>query len=410
MTKRPFIPRKLPRGVWLIAATSTVLMSGFGMIVPLIPVYGKQLGATAGELGFLMAGLFAGRLAAQIPAGIAADRLGRRPVLLGALIGYTLTCIGYALASSPLYLIAFRMLQGLSAGFFSVAARSLMSDLTGPRMRGTAQGIYSSSVNLGFVLGPVVGSLSAVHFSISTPFWASAVLSGAALVVLSLISYPKPTYTPVIVSPRPRVVATFMRDSRVRLLAGTNLLFMAGLSVIMTLFPVAGEAEIRGGLTFVGSAFTAAGISGLLFGPLAGRLSDRHGRPPLMMVGVLLAAAEGAVLFTTRSPWMVGMGFFLGGIGAAAFFNSLHAAVGDLTIRKERGTVTGMIGLAGECGGITGSLIAPVVWMHTDLRTPFALQIVFTAVAVFLVAWLWRLKTLRPTHYRAGVRESVLSG
>ena len=65
MTRRPFIPRRMPRTVWLIAATSTVLMSGFGMIVPLIPVYAKQLGATATELGLLMAGLFAGRLLAQ---------------------------------------------------------------------------------------------------------------------------------------------------------------------------------------------------------------------------------------------------------------------------------------------------------------------------------------------------------
>ncbi len=384
-------------------------MCGFGMIVPLIPVYGKRLGATSTELGLLMAGLFAGRLVAQIPAGLASDRLGRRPVLLGALVGYTLTCIGYASAASPQLLIAFRMLQGLSAGFFSVAARSLLSDLSGPRQRGTAQAVYSSSVNLGFVLGPVIGSVSAVYFDISTPFWASAVLSGVALLAFSLVPASVRTTKAPLERLRIRSIIASLGDIRVGLLAGTNLLFMAGLSVIMTLFPVAGEAEMPGGLAFVGSAFTAAGISGLIFGPLAGRLSDRRGRPPILLLGLLLAAAEGTALLLTRNPWLVGTAFFLGGIGAAAYFNSLHAAVGDLTARKERGTITGFIGLAGETGGITGSLLAPIVWMQTDLRVPFALQLVFTTAAVCLALWLWYLRSLRPTG-RSEVRESIFSG
>ncbi len=396
------IPR-LPKGVWLIAATSTVLMSGFGMIVPLIPIYGHRLGASAGELGFLMAGLFIGRFMAQIPAGLATDRLGRKPVLLGALLGYTLTCVGYALAFSPNMLIIFRILQGLSAGFFSVAARSLISDLGGSRLRGTAQGIYSSSVNFGFVLGPVIGPFLVEIYGIDTPFWVSAGLSALALISLSTIAYPARKSVP----PNEKNLVsikslTFCGNQRIAVLAGTNLCFMAGLSVIMTLFPVAGETEIDGGLTFVGIAFSASAISGLLFGPIMGRLSDRMGRSPFIIVGVLLAAAEGTTLFFTRNPMVIGIGFFLGGIGAATYFNSLHATISDLTIRDERGTTTGFIGLAGESGGIIGSLLAPFVWVHSNLKVPFGCQIVLTAVAVCLVFWFWKLKSPGPISKHCG--------
>ena len=407
--KRRFFPRRMPKGVWVIAATSTVLMSGFGMIVPLIPVYGKKLGASATELGLLMAGLFAGRLLAQIPAGLAADRLGRRPVLLGALAAYTVTCIGYASAESAQSLIAFRLLQGIAAGFFGVAARALLSDLAGPRSRGTAQGIYSASVNLGFVLGPVLGSLFAVKFDISVPFWLSACFSGAALVALSLISYPKRKSASLSLRLPRRGWREACADSRVRLLVGANLTFTAGMSVIMTLFPVAGEAEIKGGLAFVGVAFTIAGISGLLFGPLAGRLGDRLSRPPLLFCGTLLAAAEGTALFLTRSPALIGFGFFLGGIGAAAFHSTLHAAVGDLAAKSERGIATGIVGLAGEAGGIGGSFLAPLIWMRTDLKTPFGLQIAFAILALIFILLLWRSKPLRPTH-RAVLGEPILPG
>jgi MFS family permease len=384
-------------------------MSGFGMIVPLIPVYAKKLGATATELGLLMAGLFAGRLLAQVPAGLAADRLGRRPVLLAALAGYTVTCVGYAACSAPHLLIAFRVLQGVSAGFFSVAARSLISDVCGAGLRGTGQGIYSSSVNLGFVLGPVVGSIFAVSYRISAPFWASAGLSALALTVLAFLPYPSRPSRPPTRDTGQTTDARSSGDSRFLLMAGMNLCFMAGLSVIMTLFPVAGEAEIEGGLTFVGTAFTLAGISGLLLGPLAGRISDRLGRPPLMLLGALLAAAEGAALFTSRSPWLVGIGFFLGGLGAAAFFNSFHAGLGDLTRRKERGTVTGLVGFAGETGGITGALAATFVWARSDLFLPFGLQLAFTALTVALALALWRLGRMTPTA-RAVQHEPILPG
>ncbi|MDJ0762063.1 MAG: MFS transporter [Myxococcota bacterium] len=410
--KRSSIPlRRLPSTVWIVAAASTVVMSGFGMIVPLIPVYSRQLGASAQELGLLMAGLFCGRLLAQIPAGMATDGLGRRPVLLFALAGYAITCLGYATATTPTGLIAFRVLQGISAGFFSVAARSLMSDLAGPRLRGTAQGVYSSSVNLGFVLGPIAaGTIAAADLDITLPFFVSAGLSCIALCALAFFPYPAKSLpvSPIrdIHSQHPSQIR---RDGRVFALAGTNLCFMAGLSAIMALFPIAGEAEIAGGIAFVGPAYAIAGIAGLIFGPYMGRLSDRVGRSPILVAGTCLAAAEGTALFLTRSPYIIAVAFLLGGIGVAAFFNSLHAAVGDLTTRIQRGRITGIIGFAGESGGIAGSLLAPLVWQVTDLKVPFGLQIGFSTLAVALGLWLWRRRPLKPAR-KATVREPLIPG
>ena len=133
------------------------------MIVPLIPVYGDRLGASHSQLGLLVAGFFAGRLVAQIPAGAATDRVGRRSVLLLALAGYAVTCGGFAVSSTAGLLIAFRVLQGLSSGFFSVAARSLVSDICADEVQGAGQGVLSASSNLGFVAGPVPGVTECVQ-------------------------------------------------------------------------------------------------------------------------------------------------------------------------------------------------------------------------------------------------------
>lgn len=80
-----------------------------------------------------------------------------------------------------------------------------------------------------------------------------------------------------------------------------------------------------------------------------------------------------------------------------------------MTERKERGKVTGMVGLAGEAGGIIGSLIAPLVWAGADLRAPFALQIIATFMVVVFVSWLWRIGPPRPV-LPASVRETILPG
>jgi len=400
--------RGLPRGVWILAGVSALLTSGFGMVVPLIPVYGRRLGASHLELGLLVAGFFAGRLLAQIPAGIATDRFGRRPVLLLALLGYGVTCVGYALSGTAALLIAFRLLQGLSSAFFTVAARSLVSDLCAREVRGAAQGVLSSSVNLGFVAGPLVGALVAERFDITTPFWAAAVLIALAFPVLAPM-VPRSTGDQPSGPPEaPRGVLAALADRRVLSLAAANLCFLAGMSVVMTLFPLAGESRF-GGLGFVGLALTMAGLCGMIVGPLAGRMSDRLGRTPMMAVGVLLSAAEGVSLYLTDSPWIVAACFGAGGLGAATFSNGLHAAVGDLTVRSGRGRVTGVVGLAGEIGGVAGSLLAPAIWERTDLHAPFALHPGFAIMAVIFALWLLRLGVPRTTE-PAVVRETIIPG
>jgi MFS family permease len=91
-------------------------MSGFGMIIPLMPVYAQDLGATGSQIGLVIASFYFGRLLMQIPAGLATDRIGRRRVLIAALIGYTVTSLGFATAASPNWLVPFRLLKGSVPG------------------------------------------------------------------------------------------------------------------------------------------------------------------------------------------------------------------------------------------------------------------------------------------------------
>ena len=412
MTNIRFFPRGIPRRVWILSTVSAFLSTGLGMIVPLIPVYGDRLGASHFQLGLLVAGFFAGRLVAQIPAGVATDRVGRRPVLLLALVGYAVTCSGFAVSSTAGLLIAFRVLQGLSAGFFGVAARSLVSDICANEVQGAGQGILSASSNLGFVAGPVVGAFAAQAYQMETPFWAAAILSVLSFSILAVALRPiartgdLKRMEPV--GPGSGMTG-LLADPRVMKLAACSLTFWAGLSVIMTLFPVLGVASIRGGLRFVGIAFFAAGICGFVIGPATGRLSDLAGRAPVMAMGALLSAAEGAALLMSNDPVLIWICFGLGGIGVAAFSNGLYAAVGDLTVRSRRGTVNGIVGAAGVIGGIIGAMLGPQIARMTDQQTPFAAQMGFAIVSAIIAVWLWKASPPR-TKREVVVAEPIING
>lgn len=424
MNPRQLIPRDLPAGVWIIAASSAVVMSGFGMIVPLLPVYAAELGASEWILGLMMASFFVGRLVIQLPAGIVTDRLGRKRTLLLALLGYAATCMGYALSTTAQLLVFFRLLQGICSGLFSIAARCAVSELTTNHNRGGAQGVYSSSVSFGFVIGPVLGSVLAGWGGFGAPLWFAAALALAATLVVSRLHFDgartqrslAPAARPSCAESAPdrpatqrRAFSAYLKDPRVRLLAAIYGVFTAGLSVIMTLFPIAGEKEIPGGLTFVGIAMTVSGLSGLLFAPNLGRLSDRYGRILFMLLGALITSAEGLGLLLTRSPVLIGAAFFLGGIGVSSLNGALHSIVGDMTTDSERGVVTGIIGMAGETGGVIGALAAPLVWSATDLSTPFGLQIGFTAIACLFIAALARTRPPHPTK-QPPYRETIFPG
>jgi MFS family permease len=391
----------LPRGIWVVAATTAVLMCGMSMVGPFLPVYAKDLGATAMEIGVMMSGFYLGRLVMQLPAGIIADLAGRRIVVLVSLAGYTVSCLGYAASPTATWLLVSRVVQGFSAALFSVGARSLLNDLAGPRLRGLAQGTYASAVGLGFVVGPIVGSRLSHRHGMFVAFLVAAAFAAAALVILSVVSYksrPRPDSGPLSL----KGLGAALADKQVRPVALANLFFTGGFVVIHTLFAVAAEAEIggttvlgieiSGGILFFGTALSAAAISGMLLGPIAGRMSDLIGRCPMMLVGVLLAVLEGTSLFLTRDPLIILVCFFLGGVGGAAFSNALYSRVGDITVVENRGTVTGLVGMAGYGGGTICAMLATLTWEHTNLRLPFLLHPVLGLLAIICVIWIWRIQ------------------
>lgn len=150
------IPRKSALGVVYLTVFLDLL--GFGIILPWLPYYAAELGASGVGLGFLFTSYSMAQLLGASVLGRLSDRLGRRPVLLLSLLGSGVGMIASGLATTLAALCLARAMAGLFGGSISTA-QAYVADVCAPHERPRFMGMVGASIGLGFVVGPALGAL-----------------------------------------------------------------------------------------------------------------------------------------------------------------------------------------------------------------------------------------------------------
>jgi len=161
---------------------------GYGMVLPLLPLYAQQHGAgatLAGALGSVYAGM---ELLAGPVIGALSDRHGRRPVLLVCLAGTALACLLLGLAQSLEMIFAAIALDGLTGGNLSTAY-AYVADVSPPERRARSLGLIGAAFGLGMMAGPALGGLLAAQ-GLALPAFLAAGLA-AANVLFGLLVLPE---------------------------------------------------------------------------------------------------------------------------------------------------------------------------------------------------------------------------
>ncbi|HMD45936.1 MAG TPA: MFS transporter, partial [Acidimicrobiales bacterium] len=151
------------RLVRALALTTFLQWFGASAILPLLPVYLRQRGGSDAVVGEVMAAFYAAGVLVQYPAGWLADRVGRRPVLIGGLIVYAGASLAFLAPVSPVGDIGLRALQGVGAGSAEVASLALVSGAVSLERRGRAFGSIYRGQLAGMAVGPLLGSLVSVR-------------------------------------------------------------------------------------------------------------------------------------------------------------------------------------------------------------------------------------------------------
>src|SRR5262249_54872155 len=151
------------------SACIALLMTGFGMIVPVFPQRLAALGRGAGTLA-LMEGAFAlGMGLFSTPIATLADRIGRKPIVLLSLAGFIVTNLELAAINLALVFILIRFVEGVSISGLMPAALATVGDSVPRAQQGRWIGLISAAQAAGFALGPAIGGFLCQAWGLSSP-------------------------------------------------------------------------------------------------------------------------------------------------------------------------------------------------------------------------------------------------
>src|SRR5437762_12596377 len=145
--------------VGVIFVTVVIDLIGFGIILPILPVYAQRFGAQGIGYGALVFVFSAMQFVATALLGRLSDRIGRRPILLTTMLFNAAGYVLFALAPSYALLFLARVISGFASGNIS-AAQAYVAARTSPASRARGAGNTGAAFGLGFVLGPMIGGLA----------------------------------------------------------------------------------------------------------------------------------------------------------------------------------------------------------------------------------------------------------
>ncbi|HWC76578.1 MAG TPA: MFS transporter, partial [Blastocatellia bacterium] len=161
----------------IIFITIFIDLVGFGIVIPVLPLYARQFGASETTIGILVAIYSVMQFIAAPLLGKLSDRVGRRPVLLFSLIGTSLGFLLMGVANTLALLFIARIIDGITGGNIATA-QAYIADVTSPEERSKGMGLIGAAFGLGFTIGPVIGGLMS-QISPGAPFLFAAGLAAA---------------------------------------------------------------------------------------------------------------------------------------------------------------------------------------------------------------------------------------
>jgi len=358
----------------LLVVVNAFVGAMVGMERAILPLLAEQefgLASRVATLSFV-ASFGLTKALANLLAGRLGDRIGRRRVLLaGWLAGLPVPWL-LMWAPSWAWVVAANVLLGVNQGLAWSMTVIMKIDLVGPRQRGLAMGLNEAAGYLAVSLAALAtGYVAATYGLRPQPFYLGVAFSAAGLLLSALfvretqhhadlearqhfdVSEPVPSF-------REAFVRTSWRDRRLFAVCQAGLVNNLNDGMAWGLFPLF-FAALGYGLTQIGwlaALYPAVWGLGQL---VTGALSDRIGRRPLIVGGMLLQGVSiGAMLFSEAFAWqaaaMVGLG-----IGTAMVYPTLLAVIGDVAHPAWRSTAVGVYRLWRDGGYVVGALLAGVL-------------------------------------------------
>jgi multidrug resistance protein len=374
---------RTPAGFWAVWTAVAMDLLGFGIIIPLLPLYADSFGASPATIGVLFASYSLAQFVLSPVWGRISDRVGRKPVLVVTIVGSAVGSLVLGLAGSLTVLFVGRIIDGASGASVAVA-RATVADVASPEQRPRLMGLLGAAFGFGFVIGPVVGSLAALGGP-AVPFFLAAGIS-ALNAIATWIRVPETRVVTEAGAPTGSIRGLSPVVARFVILTFVGVTAFAAFEATFSLLAAErlglGEAEI--GFVFAGIGVLLVGTQGGLIGPatrLVGELALIRIGLALNVVGFLMlsVADTWTLLVPGLAVLALGQGFITPTLASAIAGSARPGMSGAaLGVQQSAGGLARVVGPA--VGGVLFAIGIPVPYVVAAALTLIALPIVPAAV------------------------------
>ena len=343
----------------IIFITIFIDLVGFGIVIPVLPLYAEKFGASEAVVGLLLSIYSAMQFLCAPLLGRLSDKVGRRPVLLLSLLGTSFGFLLMGFAGSLWVLFAARAIDGITGGNISTA-QAYIADVTSPEERSKGMGLIGAAFGLGFIVGPAIGGVMS-QISPGAPFIFAAGLAAANATALFFL-LPESLSSEHMNRGRQRSsVRQVLKESGSRTLSSVMVtFFFATVSFAMLTATYALFASHRFGFDarHTGYMFTYLGVIGAVIqGGLIGRLVKVFGEKPLASVGTAIFAASIFVLPLSESVTRLIIASSGIAIGNSLMTPTLNGLASKSVDAAWQGRVLGVMASVASLARIIGPLL-----------------------------------------------------
>lgn len=376
----------------ILFAVMFFVMVGFGIIIPVLPFYAEEMGASPTELGLLMAVYSLMQLLFAPMWGRVSDRIGRKPVMMIGIFGLAISFFMMALSSDLWMLFVARIVGGFLSSANMPTVMAYVADITSEEDRGKGMGIIGASIGLGFILGPAIGGIFS-KTSLNMPFYVagfSSLLTFIFVLLLLKESLPPEVRGEHTVKKAPLHKALRGPISVLYILQLFTSVSLAGLEATFAYF-----AAKTAGLDTVqlGYLFMIMGLAGAIVqGGLVGRMTKKYGEGAVIQIGIVVSAIGFGLILLVDSFTTAAIYLTIFGIGNGV----IRPSVSALLTKKStagHGSTTGLLSSFDSLGRIIGPPLGG--WLFSvSIGLPYISGLIIS-VFTFLLYQLYKARSIK---------------
>lgn len=365
----------------------------FGVLAFILPIYGRDLGASAIEIGGFFSALSIMPVIIRPFLGRILDRWGRRPFYLIGLASYCVAMVLFAFANTTFLLTFARFIQGIGQAFLWLSIFTMVADISLITGRGHDFGFVDEATNRGGLIGTTLGILVyffLLNMGVTTQI-AWMVLFGA-FIIPALIAF-RIGWTGVRETlPRSEDVKIKSRPISNQLIILMVIVMLTGASSAMVwpLLMVFLQDRLGAGPDLLALAYFPAALLSSFLPSRLGILADRFGRKRLMSLGLIIGGLASIVIPLLGSLIGLALLWSIETVGYCASVPAERAFVADIAGKDVRGASYGLYTFAYFLGAVIGPISGGWLYDRLSPASPFYLNAIILFLGAVMVMLLLR--------------------